>query len=683
VSPPTPPSSPPASVPTLALRASLRRVRVSSFAKITVPLLVVVGLTVGISGYGFYRQNDDRHRLEAAEEMRRVAWLLSAAIDARAVGEIQIPTDFTKPAYQRTLALLRHASTDNEIAWIGVMREVEGRMSLVVDVGETGVGYPLFYATPAHFTALRQGTVEPVSYADEFGSYVGEVAPIRGADGEPIAIVEVSYHRDMLEMFSRHQRNQVFRAVGLAMAMAMFLSLVLTGVVVQRPLRRLRQGVAALSQGEFDHSLPVRGSDDFAQLADAFNRMAGDLKKMYGGLEGLVHARTESLSNSNADLQRALDQVKAAQELLLQSEKMAAVGELVSGVAHELNNPLAGVMGYSQLCLGKTQDPKLRGYLEKICHESERAARIVRNLLTFSRKTTTEPRLIDINEALRRTVELREYDLRVSDVAVEFDLSPEPLRTMADFHQIQQVFLNLLNNAAQAIRGHRARGRILCRTERMGNRLRITFADDGPGIAPENLHRIFDPFFTTKEVGQGTGLGLSICFGIVRQHNGIIRAGNRPEGGAEFIIELPVVLGERSGAEPPAAALPTPRPRSRILVVDDELNVREMLRDFLGSQGHDVDVAASSRGALELLRAQRYGVIISDIRMPDMAGPALWEQVHRLDERLAQRMVFSTGDAANPETLAFLDRVGNPHLHKPYRLEDLDHVIDVVLAQPT
>jgi len=352
-------------------------------------------------------------------------------------------------------------------------------------------------------------------------------------------------------------------------------------------------------------------------------------------------------------------------------------------VAHELNNPLAGVMGYSQLCLGKTHDPKLRGYLEKICHESERAARIVRNLLTFSRKTTTEPHLIDINEALRRTVELREYDLRVSDVVVEFDLSPEPLRTMADFHQLQQVFLNLLNNAAHAIRTDRARGRIICRTRRAGNRLRITFADDGPGIAPENLHRIFDPFFTTKEVGQGTGLGLSICFGIVRQHNGIIRAGNRPEGGAEFVIELPVVLGERVGAEAPVAVLPSARQRSRILVVDDELNVREMLRDFLGSQGHDVDVAASSRGALELLRAQRYGVIISDIRMPDMGGPALWEQVHRLDERLARRIVFSTGDAANPETLAFLDRVGNPRLHKPYRLEDLDSIIDTVLAQPS
>ena len=535
----------------------LRRIRVSTFVKFVIPLLTIVGLAVGLSGLWNYRQNKESHRQEVAARLQMVAATLAASITPAEVDALQTPGDDRQPAYGRITKMLREAGSTREIAWVGVLRQDDDHFFMVADLGETGIGYPFFYATPEHQAALKHGEVREVAYTDEFGSYLGFVSPIFNDDGRAIALVEASVQRDLFEMFARREEAKVMAALATAGAAAMLLCMLLTFWLVQRPLRRLRHGVTAVSQGDFDHLIQVRGNDDFDQLADAFNRMASDLQKLYGGLEGLVEARTQSLVASNREVQQTLDQLRSAQELLLQSEKMAAVGQLVSGVAHELNNPLAGVLGYAQLCLARAEDPKLRRSLERICEESDRAARIVRNLLTFSRKSSAEAHYIDVNDVLNQTIALREYDLRVSNVKIIRRLVPRSLYTMADSHQMQQVFLNLINNAAQAIRSKGGRGHILCRTETDANRIRVRIADDGPGIAPEDLGRIFDPFFTTKDVGQGTGLGLSICFGILQQHGGTIRAANRPEGGAEIVVELPVVLGKPE-KRPAPAVLATP-----------------------------------------------------------------------------------------------------------------------------
>ena len=511
--------------------------------KFGIPLLLVVGITVGHSGYRIYLASDAAHRDDVRGRLRIVAAALGTSMEPDMIEALRAPTDLDHVAYRELLAQMRRAALGTEIAWVGVFRELDGHLHMVADLGETGVGYPFFYATEGHWTALREGRFEDVDYTDEFGSYVGHVAPILGEDGTPIAIVEASVHRDLLELFARQEGSRVLRSLAVATAVAMFLVLLLTAFVVERPLQRLRHGVAMLSQGNFDHTLKVHGHDEFAQLADAFNRMAADLKKLYGGLEGVVQARTRSLEAKNAELQKALQQLKDAQELLLQREKMAAVGQLVSGVAHELNNPLAGIQGYAQICMERTDDPRQRRSLDKICAEVKRAAGIVRNLLTFSRKSAGDVHYIDVNEVVRRTLELRASHLRGEEIEVDSVLAPGPLRTLANFHQLQQVLLNILTNAAHAVRGRNGGGHITVRTGSDGDRIQVHVADNGAGIPAENLGRLFDPFFTTKEVGEGTGLGLSICFGIVRQHNGTIRAANLPDGGAEFLIELPIVLG--------------------------------------------------------------------------------------------------------------------------------------------
>ncbi|HTP87560.1 MAG TPA: ATP-binding protein, partial [Bryobacteraceae bacterium] len=230
---------------------------------------------------------------------------------------------------------------------------------------------------------------------------------------------------------------------------------------------------------------------------------------------------------------------------LLQTEKMAALGHLVSGIAHELNNPLTAIMGYAQLLLGHGLAPAQQAEADKVYQEAERARRIVKNLLYFARETKTERTRVNLNEIVERTLALRSYELRVENIAVETDLDPALPVTMADPYQLQQVVLNLLVNAEQALLEGRGRGLVTIRTFRSatpaGERILLEVSDDGPGIPRAHASRIFDPFFTTKPPGVGTGLGLSIVYGIVQQHGGEVTCESRPGGGARFTVDLPVV----------------------------------------------------------------------------------------------------------------------------------------------
>ncbi|MDH4223956.1 MAG: GAF domain-containing protein, partial [candidate division Zixibacteria bacterium] len=323
-------------------------------------------------------------------------------------------------------------------------------------------------------------------------------------------------------------------------------------------------------------------------------------------------------------LLRDITEQKKLREQLVQSEKMAAVGQLVSGVAHELNNPLAGVMGYSQLLLMQNNlDSKTQSYLNKICKESDRAKNIVNNLLTFARKHKPEKQYLDINAILEQTVELRAYDLKVSNVLIKKNFNPQIPKTMADFNQLQQVFVNIINNAHQAILESKGQGEIRIYTEKCEDIIRIIFEDTGPGIPRENLNKIFEPFFTTKEVGRGTGLGLSISYGIIQQHGGKIYARSTPGQGATFIIELPILQEEKadlSEKEEEFKPLHFKTGKRSILVIDDEQSILDILMNTLQKEGHQVDIASSARLALAKVKTSDYDLIITDIKMPDFDG---------------------------------------------------------------
>jgi PAS domain S-box-containing protein len=247
---------------------------------------------------------------------------------------------------------------------------------------------------------------------------------------------------------------------------------------------------------------------------------------------------------------RAEEEKKRLEAQLQLAGRLAAVGELAAGVAHELNNPLTGILGFAQLLSGrKDLDEPMKKGLDTIYKEAQRSARITKNLLSFARRHEPERRLILINEVLEKTLELRAHDMKVSNIQVEVELQPDLPMTMADFHQMQQVFMNITVNAEQAMVQAHGRGRFVVKTQNVGGMIQITFADDGPGIPEENLQRIFDPFFTTKDVGKGTGLGLSICYGIVQAHSGRIYARSELGKGTTFVVEIPIVSEEESVAE--------------------------------------------------------------------------------------------------------------------------------------
>jgi two-component system NtrC family sensor kinase len=239
---------------------------------------------------------------------------------------------------------------------------------------------------------------------------------------------------------------------------------------------------------------------------------------------------------------RMEEEKQRMEEQLLLAGRLAAVGELSAGVAHELNNPIAAIQGFAQLLTGRNDlDETMKNDLGIIYREAQRAAKITQNLLSFARRHEPEKHLISLNEVIEKTLELRAHQMKVNNIEVVVEFATDLPKTTADFFQMQQVFVNIINNAEQAMVEAHRKGRLVVKTQKAGNMIQATFADDGPGISEDNLKRIFDPFFTTKEVGKGTGLGLSICYGIVEAHGGRIYARSKLGQGATVVVEIPIV----------------------------------------------------------------------------------------------------------------------------------------------
>jgi len=371
---------------------------------------------------------------------------------------------------------------------------------------------------------------------------------------------------------------------------------------------------------------------------------------------------------------------------LIQSEKLAAVGQLVSGVAHELNNPLTSIAGLSEFLLEQKEiSKKDRGHLKVIHEQAERAGRIVRNLLTFARKEPLERTAVDLNDVIQRTLQLMEYDLKLKGVEVHRDLRAALPNVLGDRHSLQQVMLNLLTNAAQAVAENaKGRPRAITVSTWFDDHVHLRVADTGPGINDVVAQNVFTPFFTTKEPGQGTGLGLSITYTIVENHGGRITlerpsSGGGAGAGASFRVDLPPVP-PGAAIPAPSVAPPSPPPepaptlpaaKRTILLVDDDLAVRRMVKALFGRDGHAVEVARNPQHALELAQRGGFDLIIVDARAATRGGGKLFvEELVAQLPTLRDRTIVATGDVG-PATEETLTRLGLRYVRKPFNLRDL------------
>ena len=385
--------------------------------------------------------------------------------------------------------------------------------------------------------------------------------------------------------------------------------------------------------------------------------------------------RVEALVRDVSDRKKLDDQSRDVHHQIVQAEKMAALGQTISGVAHELNNPLATILSWAERLAERQVDEKTRQGLEVILGESERAARIVRNLLTFARKRQTTRAMVDLNQVVRETLALRAYEQRVNNIEVVQTLATGLPEVFADSHQMKQVLLNLLINAEQAAGAAHGRGTIVVRTVHDADRgsavLEVT--DDGPGISDQVQGRIFDPFFTTKEVGKGTGLGLAVAYAIVQEHAGRIWAESKVGAGASFFVELPVtaqLLQVQSASAQQPISLDAFK-GLRVLLVEDEPALAVAVAEALVDAGFEVDRAGDGEEGLARLTEAPYDLIVCDLKMPRIDGMQFYRAMAAATPALARRVIFVTGDVAGTDAERFLDETGCRWLSKPFRLGDL------------
>lgn len=368
-----------------------------------------------------------------------------------------------------------------------------------------------------------------------------------------------------------------------------------------------------------------------------------------------------------------------------QSEKMAMMGEMVSGVAHELNNPLASIVGYaSRLSKKESQGSLTRetraDYVRKIGLEAARAARIVGDLLTFARPQALDLVPLDLNEVILKIQDLCAESLQAGQVELRLALCEGLPEVLGNEHSLHQVMDNLIRNSFQAIRAVKDRGSIVIRTQYLETgKVRLTVQDNGPGIRPEHQERVFDPFFTTKRVGEGTGLGLALCYSILGAHGASIDIESEVGKGAAFHIEFTAIEARRApGGEADREFSPSVFPviqerggALRIAVLDDEPIIRELLQEMLEEYHHQVTCFGTPHSALEALETHSFDIILSDIKMPGMNGMAFYEAVRTRHREQAERILFLTGDVLAPDTRMFFERTGSPHLNKPFLEEAL------------
>lgn len=393
---------------------------------------------------------------------------------------------------------------------------------------------------------------------------------------------------------------------------------------------------------------------------------------------------------------RDVTDAKQIEQQLLQKEKLASMGQMMAGVAHELNNPLTAILGVSDLLRERATDDATRRHVEIVLNQARRAAAIIQNLLAFSRPSSVGRTRVNVSEIAQRALQLQQVSLRQKNITVEFVPCENVPAIDGDPKLLAQVFSNLITNAEQAIASARDRGKLRVSVTHVGGKIGVTFADDGPGIPAENIGRIFDPFFTTKRPGGGTGLGLTICLAVAKEHGGSIEVQSVPGGGATFRVIVPVAeaQGATAPGTPPAAESRTligagapartladmsPLKGYSVLVVDDEESIREIVQEGLSLRGMKVEGAADADEALAHLAGTTYDIVLCDFNLPGLKGEQLFDELKRKSAATVPRFVFMTGDLLDPGILAAFSEKGAYVLQKPFHVSALATLLGELL----
>ncbi|MEM6637410.1 MAG: PAS-domain containing protein [Pseudomonadota bacterium] len=438
--------------------------------------------------------------------------------------------------------------------------------------------------------------------------------------------------------------------------------------------RLLENGFYKLPEGVTREEFYTRGlsaMQDFAtnyplSLDDGTEQLANSRKTGLGGF---------LLSYRDVTEQMAVEaELKQQREITHQNEKLSALGELLAGVAHELNNPLSVVFGYSQMLQGKVEDPVLSERVDLICQASERAAKIVRTFLAMARQRPMESNPCSVNDVVVTALEVSSYSLKSNGTQVRVELDDENPEVIGDFDQLAQVLSNLVVNAGHAVQDKGEAGKIVIKSyaSHDGTQVTIEIADNGYGIPEDIQPRIFEPFFTTKDVGQGTGIGLAFSHRIVESHNGALTLTSTPGDGTCFYVRLPVAPNAEPVENAPAHSLTQVK---RVLVVDDEEGVARLISDMLAEEGLHVTKSTNPRSALKLAEAEQFDIVLSDFKMPDMNGETFFRAMEAIAPKNAARTAFVTGDSMGTEVRRFLSSSKRPWIEKPIMRGELLELI--------
>ena len=406
------------------------------------------------------------------------------------------------------------------------------------------------------------------------------------------------------------------------------------------------------------------------------------------------HMKSAPMLDENGEITKVIFSMSAiterinaeAKEKILQRElsltsRLASIGEVAAGITHEINNPLTGVIAFAQMLMQMDVPKNMREAVEVIHDGANRVVGIVDKLLTFARRNRPDKEYADINDILTNTLAMRSYEMRINNINVSYDLDEDLPKTMANIGKLQQVFLNIIVNAEQAMGRAHDGGEFSVRTERIDDKIHVSLADDGPGIPEGIIDKLFDPFFTTRIDDGGTGLGLSISYGIVKEHDGRIYVRSVPDKGATFVIDLPIVAAVQQPEQEEFSVQESSRVTSaRILVVDDEPHICRALDRLLTHEGHKVDTAGNAKAALRKMSKTQYDLILLDIRMPGMSGIELYQRMKEVVPVLQQRVICVTGDVISAKNKAFLEESGIPCIVKPFGVDELMSLVKQVLG---